>query len=304
MRPNLLHVFEQKRPGQNRGLSELTSALTEMRMFKKFNRTQLEKNVVAATYAASIESDLPNDIPAALGAGASSDGSATVDYIASYLEAVNAYSADGKSLHMNGAMIPILPPGTKLNLQNTGAVAPDHDAYVASILRYIASAYNLSYEQLSRDFTKTNYSSARASLGEAWKSLQTKKKMTADRLANFIFRLWLEEAINRNQIEALKRKRVPFFYDGMNADAYSRADWIGAGRGVIDPLKETQADALAIQTRLETREAIIARRSGRDWRAVAKQVKRENDLDTILGLPPVQPVSKQDKADEQNGNAQ
>jgi lambda family phage portal protein len=302
-RPNVLHIFEQMRPDQHRGLSALTAALSDMRAFQKFSKTQLQKAIISATYAASLESELPNDAALALGAGSSGDGNPTTKWMLDYLATVDQYSSGSNNLHMSGAKIPILTPGMKLNLQNPGAAGPDHESFVATILRKLAASFDLSYEQFSRDFTKTNYSSARASLGESWKSLQTKKKMVADRTATFIYRLWLEEMINSGGIEALKRKNVPNFYEGLNADAYSQAEWIGAGRGVIDPLKETQADVLALQHGLDTKEAVIARRYGRDWRKTATQIAREYENDKALNVPSVYDTMPIQVQPEQQGDS-
>lgn len=303
-RDNVLHIFEQMRPEQSRGISILTSALTEMRYTKNFRKTQLQKAVIAATYAAAFEAELPDDVVGALGAGNAADGNPTTQWMLDYLSAVQEYSGGAKNLHIDGASIPILPPGTKLNLQNPGAQGPDDAAFMENLLRYIAAALNLSYEQFSRDYSKTNYSSARASIGEAWKAMQSQKRMVADRVANFIYRLWLEEAINRNELESLKRANVPNFYEGLNAEAYSQADWIGAGRGMIDPLKETQADKLALSAGLTTKEAVIARREGGDWRRTAKQIKRELENDRKLEIPSVYEADTQDQENALSGTPQ
>lgn len=303
-RDNVLHVYEQMRPEQSRGVSVLTSALTEMRYTKNFRKTQLQKAVIAATYAAAFEAELPDDVVSAVGAGTAADGNPTTQWMLDYLASVQEYSGGSKNLHIDGAAIPILPPGMKLNLQNPGAQGPEDEAFMANLLRYIASALNLSYEQFSRDYTKTNYSSARASIGEAWKAMQSQKRMVADRVASFIYRLWLEEAINRNDLETLKRANVPNFYEGLNAEAYSQADWIGAGRGMIDPLKETQADKLALAAGLTTKEAVIARRDGGDWRRTAKQIKRELENDRKLEIPSVYEADTQDQDNALSGTPQ
>lgn len=303
-RDNVLHIFEQMRPAQSRGISVMTSALTEMRYTQNFRKTQMQKALIAATYAAAFESELPDDVLNALGAGQAADGNATTQWMLDYLSAVQEYSGGAKNLHIDGAAIPILPPGTKLNLQNPGATGPDDDVFMAGLLRYIAAALNLSYEQFSRDYSKTNYSSARASIGEAWKAMQAQKRMVADRVATFVYRGWLEEVINRNEIEALKRRNVPSFYDGLNSEAYSQASWIGAGRGMIDPLKETQADLLALKAGLTTKEDVIARRDGGDWRRNAKQIKREFDNDKSLGLPSVYEANSTDQTNALAGSPQ
>lgn len=285
-RPMILHIYEQDRPDQSRGVSDLVSALSEMRMTKHFRRTELERAVVAASYAASVESEIPDDVLAALG-GQTPEGNATVEWMTAYLGAIEAYNSNATNLHMDGAKIPVFAPGTKLKLQNTGATGPLGDKYEQSLLRYIAAALGLSYEQFSRDFTQTNYSSARASIGETQKGMNAKKAIAADGVANFIYRLWLEEAINKNDLECLKRKNVPLFYEGLNAEAYCACEWIGAGQGQIDPLKETQAAVLKVKSGFSTKEAEIAKMSGGDYRRVARQIQRERELDTFYGNPSI-----------------
>ncbi len=281
----VLHLFEQMRADQSRGVSGVATALSELRMMKHFRQTELERAVVAATYAASIESELPQDVAAALGTAA--DGNATTQWIEDYLALLDTYSGAARNLHMDGAKIPIFAPGTKLKLQNTGAQGPVGDKFEQSLLRYAAAALNVSYEQLSRDFTQTNYSSARAAMGETQKTMATRKKRVADATADFVYRLWLEEAINYNQIEALKRRNVPKFYDGLNAEAYSACEWIGAGLGQIDPLKETQAAILRVKSGFSTKEIEISKMSGSDWRKISRQIQRERELDAYYGNPSI-----------------
>lgn len=285
-RAMILHIFEEKQPGQSRGVAEIVTALSEMRMTKHFRKTELERAVVAATYAASIESEIPDDVRGALGADAG-DGNATTAWMNDYLAAISEYSSGAKNLHMDGAKIPIFAPGTKLKIQNPGANSPSGDKFEQSLLRYIAAALNVSYEQLSRDYTKTNYSSARASIGEAQKSMMSIKRIVAEKTANFMYRLWLEEAINYNELECFKRRNLPKFYEGLNAEAYSACEWIGAGQGQIDPLKETQASVLKIKAGLSTKEIEIAKSHGGDWRKIARQIARERALDAKYGNPSI-----------------
>lgn len=286
-RPIVLHLFEQMRADQSRGVSSIATALSEMRMMKHFRQTELERAVVAATYAASIESELPQDVAAALGAGMNDAGNATTQWIEDYLNTLTEYTSNARNLHMDGAKIPIFAPGTSLKLQNPGAQGPVGDKFEQSLLRYVAAALNVSYEQLSRDYTQTNYSSARAAMGETQKTMATRKKRVADATADFVYRLWLEEAINYNQIEALKRRNVPKFYEGLNAEAYAACEWIGAGLGQIDPLKETQAAILRVKSGFSTKEIEISKMSGSDWRKISRQIQRERELDEYYGNPSI-----------------
>ena len=285
-RQMILHVFEENRPDQSRGVSSMVTALSEMRMTKHHRKIELQRAVVAGTYAASIESDLPSaaEIYTRMGADPVEGENAAINWMGDYLAAINQYSGGSKNLMIDGAKIPVFMPGTKLKLQNPGNNGPMGDKFEQSLLRHIAAALGVSYEQLSRDYTQTNYSSARAAMGETWKFMVARKKLVADKLASFIYRLWLEEAVNRGVLETLKRASIPNWYEGQNADAYSACEWIGAGQGLIDPVKETQAHVLQLANGLTTRERVMARINGADWRADFRQLAREQAEAEQFGL--------------------
>lgn len=284
-RANILHIFERQRPDQARGVSSLVSALSEIRMLQQFRRVELQRAVVAATYATSIESDMPaGDLWTAMGAD---EANPALDYAADYLEGVRDYNESAKNLRMDGVKIPLLFPGSRLRVQSTGTSSPLGAEFETSMLRHIAAALGVSYEQLSRDFSKTNYSSGRAAMGETERHLASIKKTVADDTASFVYRLWLEEAINYGHIETLRRPNVPNFYDALNADAYTVCEWIGAGRGQVDELKETQAAGLRLRLGLSTHETEIARVGSSDWRTVLKQRVREKKAYEDAGLPSV-----------------
>lgn len=288
-RPLMLHLYEQQRPDQTRGISPMVTALEEMKMTRIFRRTQLQQAVVAATYAASIESDFPAASYEAMGM-AQPDGNGEnpyIEWMQEYMEAVHGLSNGANNLRIEGSRIPVFAPGTHLKIQSPKAESPLGDKFEMSMLRFIASALGVSYEQLSKDYSQANYSSTRASIAEGRKTMRARKKLIADGTANWIYRLWFEEMLNNNQFDSLKRRNVPNFYGPLMAEAYLGAEWIGAEEASIDPYKETQADGLALKYGLTTREQVIARRNGSDWRKVQKQIKRERDSDIAMGLPSV-----------------
>ena len=156
-------------------------------------------------------------------------------------------------------------------------------AYEQSLLRHTAAALGLSYEQFSRDYSQTNYSSARASMTETWKFMQGRKKSVADRQAKSIFMLWFEEEINAGNVPLPAGVGAEVFYDPVLREALTSCDWIGASRGQIDEWKETQSALLRINGGLSTHEAECAR-LGSDYRRVFKQKAREKKLAEDLGL--------------------
>jgi len=273
-RPQVMHILEQQRVAQSRGIAEIVAGLKETRIAKRFRDLTLQQAAVAAMYSASIESDLPSEaVFQQMGAGNVPPGQAAAAYAADYLGAISQYAGRSRNMMIDGVRIPHFFPGTRLQIRQVGAPGGVGQEFEQSVLRYIAAILGVSYEELSRDFTKTNYSSARAAMVQTWRFMQSRKKIVADRMANFIFLLWLEEMFNTGGIESLPRN-APNFYDPLMREAYGSAVWIGAARGQIDELKETQAAVLRIKYGLSTHEDELSK-LGKDWRKVYAQLERE-----------------------------
>ena len=279
-RPQMIHIVDQWRPDQSRGLSMMVSALKEMKMTRKFRDVVLQNAVLNASYAASIESDLPTDVVMQQAGGG--DASAVANYATAYLSAIAQYTGAGRGFMIDGVKVPHFFPGTKMKLQNAGTPGGVGSTFEQSLLRYIAAALEVSYPELSRDFSQSNYSTIRAELAQTDRRMRVQKKAVADRFASTFYRLWLEEALNRKEITAMP-KNAPNWYEGLNADAYSVCDWIGAAKGQIEQLKETQAAVLRLNNNLGTLEDELAA-LGKDWRSVLRQKAREKKMMDELGL--------------------
>lgn len=290
-RLQVIHIHEQVRPDQSRGVSELAAALREMKFTRRFRDTQLQRAIMQSLFAATITSELDTQtLFQSLGGSqlnADNAQALVANYASGFLSAVNEYTSGAKQIHLDGARIPHLFPGTKLEMVSPSQGTALGVEFEQSLLRYIASACGVSYEQLSRDYTQTNYSSARAAMTETWKYMQSRKKLVADRFASIMYRLWLEEQINKGEITTFPKAKAGLLYSNdalsLRFDAISRAEWIGASRGQIDELKETQAAVLRINNGLSTAEDELAR-LGRDWRKVYRQLKREQSRREQLKL--------------------
>jgi len=279
-RPQVVHIREQQRVDQTRGISQIVAGLRGLAITQKFRDVTLQNAVVNATYAATIESELPSEmVYQQIGSG--NVGDTIKDYASNFLGAVNEYVNNSKHMMVDGVKIPHLFPGTSFKMQPAGAPGGVGQDFETSLLRYVAAALDISYEELSRDYTKTTYSSARAAMLQTWRSMQARKRIVADCMANTIYRLWLEEAINNDKIESFPASEASMLYTNghlnMLWDALTRADWIGASRGQIDELKETQAAVLRIKFGLATHEDELAK-LGKDWRKVYAQLEREQKM--------------------------
>jgi lambda family phage portal protein len=288
-RRQVLHIVEQLQPDQTRGVADMVSVLKQMRMTKKFQDVTLQNAVVNASYAAAIESELPREVVfGSMGVGQAGFG----DMLGQYLTQLQAYSGNSDNIAIDGVKMPHLFPGTKLSLKPMGTPGGVGTEFEESLLRHVAAALGLSYEQFSRDYSKTNYSSARASMSETWKFMQSRKKVVADRMATMIYTLWLEEDLNAGNLPLPKGMGSEIFYDPVKREALTNCDWIGASRGQIDELKETQAAVMRINSGLSTYEKECAR-LGEDFRRIFKQAAREKrmmaELDLTFGTDATKP---------------
>lgn len=281
-RLQVIHIKEQFRPEQTRGVADMVAGLKELRITKRFRDITLQNAVVNAMFAASIESELPTEAVFTQ-LGSNNLGAGITDYASAFLGAVAAYSGGSRNMQIDGVKIPHLFPGTKLSLHPAGSPGGVGQDFETSLLRYIAAILGVSYEQLSKDFSKTNYSSARAAMTETWKFMQSRKRMVADRFASIMYQLWLEEQMNAGTLECMKFSNAPNFYEGLNSEAYCAATWIGAARGQIDELKETQASVLKLKYGLSTHEYELAK-LGKDWREVYAQLSREKTKRKEYGI--------------------
>jgi lambda family phage portal protein len=140
------------------------------------------------------------------------------------------------------------------------------------------------YELIFRDFSKTNYSSARALLLEAWRYFSACRQFITDSWCTVVYDLWFEEAVNRGAIPDCKP--ADFYSRRL---AWTRAKWIYAGRGWVDPLKEAQAAGVRMDNNLSSGEDEAAEQ-GKDIRDVteqrAREIAHEIELEKQYGLSP------------------
>lgn len=277
-RPLAIHVYDKERAGLTRGVGRLTSVLERLKMLDRYDKIELQAAVLNAILAAFIESPFDHEMMA--------DAMSTVS---PYQQARKEFHQH-RDVRLGGVRIPTLFPGEKLSFQSA---ARPHNAFAdfeGSVLRSIASGIGISYEQLSQDWSKTNYSSARAALLEVWRTLLRRRRSFAKSFCTPIYAAWLEEAIDRG-IVRLPREAPDFWHPRAHA-AYLRCRWIGPGRGWVDPVKEAQASVMRVDAGVSTLEAECAEQ-GLDWQEVAEQQAAEREFRARLGLPDPQLLPKE-----------
>ena len=275
-RLKFLHVFEPSGDGNSRGANQFMSVMSRLKMLDKYQSTHLQNAVVNAMYAAVIESELGSEQAFDI----IGDGNAGIEKLQNYMGVVAQYH-QAANIRLDGVKIPHLMPGEDLKLLTPGNTGQGFAEFESAILRYIAAGMNVSYEQLARDYSKTNYSSARASMLETWRYMMGRRKTIASRLATMIYSLVLEELIDRNIVPLPKKAKLNF-YEAKSA--WCRCNWIGAGRLQIDGLKEVKESVLRIESGLSTYEKELAN-MGEDYQETFGQQVREMKERKEAGLP-------------------
>jgi lambda family phage portal protein len=265
-RRRVIHLFDQERPGQSRGAPIFTKVLREFKVSSEYVGNEVHASAANAMIAAFLESDLdPQSASEVFGADP-----ANSEYWKSVGDSWNRKRLE------SGLLLQV-PVGAKVSGFNPNRPNVAFGPFLEYVSRYIGAGLNIPYELLMKDFSKTNYSSARAALLEAWRYFLSYRRTFTDQYLSAVYALWMEEAVNTGRVEA------PDFYS--NTYAYLRARWTFAGRGWVDPVKEAQAAKLRLETGLSTLEAECAEQ-GQDWEEVAEQRAVESDYYvTTLGLP-------------------
>lgn len=282
-RTQFIYVAQQDDPEQTRGVAEIVASLKASRMTGKYLDVVLQNAIVEATYAATIESELPPDsVVAALGGGENGYKAAMLQQ----LGMLNEYLSTARGVALDGVRVPHLYPGTTLKVQSPKGPGGAGEGFEASLLRRVAAAIGVSYEEFSNDVSDTNYSSMKGGIAKMRRHMNAKKRFVADRVANEIYTLFVEEMIAKGSLPLPAGKDRSWFYQPYVREALCMADWIGAGGGgQIDEVKETQAAEARIKAGLSTR-AIEAARLGHDWEEIVAQLGREKKVFEAAGLDP------------------
>lgn len=287
-RRRVLHVHDKARSGQTRGVPGFASSLRQFKVLGDYTNAELKAAVVNAMVAMVTKSAIGQEGLVELLSG-------NPDALKAYQDGLSARKLS--SIEFNAGMVVPLMLGEEIAGFTPARPTEAFDPFVQTFLRWIAAGLNMPYELLAKDFSKTNYSSARAALLEGWRFFRGKRKWLTRTWAQPAFELWLEEEVMEGRIEA------PDFY--AQRAYYCRTKWIGDGRGWIDPLKEAQAAECRMRNGITTLEDECAEQ-GLDWEENLQQRAREEKRAKQLGirLPWMagQPTPEKDLAASDTGN--
>ncbi|MFZ7126404.1 MAG: phage portal protein [Desulfobacterales bacterium] len=258
-RPKILHVYPQKRPGQSRGIPFFAPVLTYFKDLASYLEATVVTARVAACLAVFVTKENPLQTALNLGGTAEAGTSARVQGI-------------------EPGMVAYLNQGEKINVVDPKQPGDVFPSFVEALLRIIGMGIGMPYELIAKDFSKTNYSSARASLLEGRRMFDFWRYWWARQFCQPVWDLVLEEAFLRGEFDA------PDFYRWRHE--YTRAKWLGGGWGWVDPVKEVQASRLRVDYGFSTLADEVSSMNGQDWEEVADQRAREIPIEIKNGVLP------------------
>jgi lambda family phage portal protein len=250
-RPCVLHLFRVEEVEQVRGVSPLAPGMKLFRHLDDSLDYELMAQIVTASIPMFIETEDAQGI----------------------IRMQDDRREDEYYQQIRPGQIMYGNPGERPHVLESSRPGNNFVPFTELILRAASASMGMPYEVLSKDFSKSNYSSTRAALLEAWRVFLLYRTWMVNHLCRAVWCMVQEEAILRGYVQL--PKNAPGFYDAYHA--WTNSKWIGPARGYVDPVKEVLGAVKALENRLTTHADVIAER-GEDWEDVWAQRTLEDSI--------------------------
>jgi lambda family phage portal protein len=237
-RPNVIHLYYQKRPGQTRGIPFFAPVLLYFQNLADYMEAELVAARLAACFGLIFNKNTNAMDSEVRPLGESEDDS-------------------------EGRRIEEIQPGMMMDVFDTDVhqvkserPGAQFDPFVARILRMMCAGVGLPYELVAKDFSQSNYSNMRAALLEARRVFKMQQSYLARRLCQPSYELVMEEAFIKRQWG----KNVKRFY-GRERD-WLWCKWTPNGWEWVDPPREVKAEIDAIKNDLVAQDDAVSARGG------------------------------------------
>lgn len=282
----IIHLFIPERIGQTRGVPWFHVTMKRLRNMQGYE----EAEIIAARASASI-----------VGIIESPEG-----LVPDNDELLDGETRQEPELNMTPGTFQQLAPGEKFNGFNPSRPNAGMDPFMRFMLRAFATGVGVSYESVSRDYSRSNYSSSRLALlddRDLWRVLQ------GWFIRNFrkeVHREWIDAAVLAGEL------KIPDYYT--KPKKYWSVRFKPRGWSWIDPTKEVNAYKAAVRAGFMTVSDVISLTSEHsDAEDVFKERRRELDMmqeqDLVFDTDPaqvdakgaMQGISEPDPGDEADG---
>ena len=151
--------------------------------------------------------------------------------------------------------------------------------FFRAILKAFAAGVGVSYASLSGDLSDTSYASSRVGIIDDRDHYRWLQRWFIGAFYAPLYAIWLDTALLAGAITTSAGRPLPWAKRAKFAEAH----WQTRGYDWVDPVKDIDAEVMAIYAGLKTRTEALAER-GRDLRETMQQLAEEEELAASLGL--------------------
>lgn len=254
---DILHGFLCEEAEQTRGIPWMHAAMRRLHDLGGYR----EAAIIAARIGASKMGfyEIPDGDPGTLADGTDADG---VPYT-----------------EVDAGQFGVLPPGYKFTTFDPTYPHDQFDAFNKACLRGISSGFGVAYHSLASDLEGVNFSSSRAGTLEERDEWMVLQGWFVDTFLRPVFLDWLNVSLLAGVIKNPNGSALPV----TKADKFRAHSWQGRRWSWVDPFKDLQATALAMDRYLKSPQQ-VASEMGVDIEDVLDQVKRFQDMLKAKGL--------------------
>ncbi len=268
-RPNVLHVMNRERAGQRRGVPILAPVLEALKQLGRYTEAEITAAVISAMFTVFIQSATVQD---GKPIGEALPPEQLID------------AQDQGTIELGNGAIVALNPGETVEFAKPEHPNSGYDAFFNAMVKEIGAALEIPPEVLEKQFTQ-NFSSARGSLNEFWRTCGMQRDWFSDDFCQPVYEAWLAEAVARGRIKA-----PGFFGDPAIRKAYADCKWNGPSRTALNPSQEVEAAIKRVDAGFSTAEEETAQLTGGDYnrniRKRAIEAARKREVDKIANPPP------------------
>ncbi len=248
---DVLHVFRPIDAGQIRGLPHVAPAMVRLFLLDQYDDAELDRKKTAAMFAGFITKTAPEEqLMGEVEAGDDGTGIASLE----------------------PGTLQVLLPGEDVKFSSPADVGGGYEAFQYRTLLSITASVGLPYHLVTGDVRQANYSSLRAELVEFRRRVgQLQHGVIAHQFCRPIWRRWLETAVLSGALEL------------GDLDTALPVQWIPPRWDWVDPLKDIQAQLLAIEAGLLSRRKAVEA-TGYDIEEIDRENAADRDRAVELGL--------------------
>ncbi len=249
------HIYRPIDAGQIRGLPHMAPAMVRLFLLDQYDDAELDRKKTAAMFAGFITKTAPEE---------------------QLMGEIEATDASGATVSLEPGTLQVLLPGEDVKFSSPADVGGGYEAFQYRTLLSVSASLGLPYHLVTGDVRQANYSSIRAELVEFRRRVeQLQHGVFVYQLCRPIWARWLETAVLSGALDLPGFASVPA--------RYRPVQWIPPRWDWVDPLKDIQAQVLAIEAGLVSRRKAVAA-TGYD----IEEIDRENATDAAraagLGL--------------------